>query len=494
MSIFFQYIVPIGFFAFFLFQLKKSPIYACGVPMVFAFGEAIYLPLTSMTLSIPGIPKTIGKEDIVFLLLAIVWFYIRQKRPNCQRLVPGLDLAVVGLFLGYLFLEILVGWLQTGVMKVGGSTGRLYFYFPFSFFLWVDILRRFTRNEVWQLLGNVSAMTAFLMVLYCLSSVGVEVYSQPKYQTLYVGSHVVVRDYVTFPYWTKLAIAFYLISFFQGRNKYRVIAALGTLIAGTALSLTRSYLFPVSVMLVMMALYSFSRFRGIKRVRGAILIVCAVIGISVFLKVYSPSNIDILKGRIIELRTSDFRETNLGSRFETFRSMRYFMVQLSPLFGIGFTQTPGHNLDDVSDVILGDMMWLSFFLILGWIGIVGLAVILITAFWSSLKLARNQDLTISQIGLLLAMIMVWDIGRTFTSEGFLWFIAMGTLPLAMITVEMRALWSNAPVTVALPKLSFSLYEDNWLGRHDRYFIVRRLLFFALMAFIAYSVGMLIAAK
>ena len=42
-----QYMVPIGLFGYFLFRMRRSPIYACALPLLYCFSEAILLRQSS---------------------------------------------------------------------------------------------------------------------------------------------------------------------------------------------------------------------------------------------------------------------------------------------------------------------------------------------------------------------------------------------------------------------------------------------------------------
>ncbi len=443
---------------------------------------------------IPVLPIEIGKEDLLVILLVLAWLYVRQKRPNRQRLSPNLDVMATGLLLGLLLVQLPLGWINAQALNLGAVLGsKQYFYFPLSFFVWGDILRRFTRDEVWQFLSTLSLLTISLMVLYGLSAIGFDVYPQAPYQTMIVGSSKVVRDFLTFPYWTKLAIAFWLVQFSQRKAGLHSILALGVLAAGTLLSLTRSYVFPLGVIIAIAGSYSALKLRGVYRLRNQIVMVVAGIGVIVLLSLYAPANIAFLAERVGELHTQGISGSSLGARFQIFGKLDNFIGQADPVFGVGFTKTNTLDIKLAPVTFWGDMMWLSILVRLGWTGTIALATVLMIALWNSFALMLKHDSSRSQMGLLLFMVMVWDVGRTFTSEGYLWFTAASTLPLAMIAVEKHNLWAENPVTMPrLPILhGVSL---NFFTRNDRFWLLRRLALYGILGYIAYQVGKFIGVR
>ena len=136
-------------------------------------------------------------------------------------------------------------------------------------------------------------------------------------------------------------------------------------------------------------------------------------------------------------------------------------------------------------------MWLSIFVALGWSGIVALAVVLVIALWNSGMLMVTRMPSRSQMGLMLFMIMVFDLARSFFGEGYLWCIATSTLPLALIAVEKRNLWTTAPATVPLSGF-FAGISLNWFTRDDEFRLWRRLALAALMGLAAIRIGLVMA--
>jgi len=63
----------------------------------------------------------------------------------------------------------------------------LFLYPAVGYFVWLDLLRRFTEKEAWALIRAIAAVSVGLTVLYCIQAMHVKVYPYAPY--------LVSRDY-----------------------------------------------------------------------------------------------------------------------------------------------------------------------------------------------------------------------------------------------------------------------------------------------------------
>ena len=487
-----RYLIPIGLFGYFAFRARKSPVYACALPMLYCFGEAIMLPIYSLSLAIPGLPVNLNKGDVAFFLLATVWLYIRQKRPNRRKLAWGLDFGSLWLLFAVFAIQPFAIAISEGVLYESSIlNSRAYVYFPLSLLLWADALRRFTWDEVWHLLVSVSAVTVLLMPLYILSAVGVAIYPSQSYR-VYAGSSIIVRDYVTFPIWTGLALAFYLSQYIQGKRLFEALPALSVLVVGCVLTLTRNVVFASGGMVAVALLVSMRRVRMIPVTMLRIGLVAVALALSmILLQTFALGNLQMLVSRLESFAIAGSREVNVAARLGTFSEIAALVQSTDPVFGLGFVGGREWAVPYHSEFGLGHSMWMQMLLVTGWSGVVALVLLLVVFAWNGFVLMLSRNPKKSQMGLLAFVVIIWRVVRSSASSGYLDFVATATFALSLIVVEKRDLWAVNPVTV--PRIPFWRgISLNWFTRDDEFKLWRRLALAALVSYIAIRIGLRMA--
>jgi len=136
-------------------------------------------------------------------------------------------------------------------------------------------------------------------------------------------------------------------------------------------------------------------------------------------------------------------------------------------------------------------MWAQMLTFTGWSGVVTLALLLVVFAWNGFVLTLSRNPEKSQMGLLLFLVIIWQVGRSFFGSSYLWLVATATFPLALIVVEKRDLWAVNPVTV--PRIPFWRGINlNWFTRDDEFKLWRRLALAALVGYAAIRMGVMVA--
>jgi hypothetical protein len=487
-----QFIIPSILFGFFIYKARKSLIYVCAVPLIYCFAEAAFIRTVDFGFSIPYLPITLRREDIVFFMLVGVWWYVRQRRQRFKVVSLKLDTLLLGILLVLFVIQPPFKWIMGD--PVYGSTlvfMARYCYIVFAFFLWMDIFRRFTREEVWQLVRAISIATALLMIFYIISSIGVKIYPFEAYRTYYERSVIIVRDFNTFPLWTGLALAYFLLSTKSVESRFRILLFLSILIIGSILTLTRTIIIVMMVMVCTVILYQGlieKSFKGITILVSILAIGTLIVSIMTY-SFFMP-NVELFSKRFEEIGAYGLIYTpNVQGRLNDFLETLRYVIDIDPIFGFGFYSSGQWSLfPNIFGVYVIDSMWHQLVKDTGISGIICIGLLLAVLFMYSIRLCFKHELEKRKMGIFLVLAMIWGIGLSFIGQSYVVFAAGSVFPLALAAVEARDGWAVSPVTSKniIPRITG--IELSWFNRSP----LHKLVGFLILMWIAYMVGSWIA--
>ena len=482
-----RYIVPAAIILFYFYRLRTNPLVLVGIPLTLALGEAGFMRTWQFSMRVPLFPYALEWPDIVFGALGVAWVYVRQKRPEAQSLKWSVDLGVALFLLGLMFLYVPMAWLDDQALKLGVFWAvHKFVYFPLSIFVWLDLFRRVTREETDRLLETMAFVTVPFAGLYTLSSVGVPIFPDIIWSPTFIGSAVIVRDFLTFPIWTRFALAYFLT---RPRQTVISLASIGILSSAIVLSYTRSWVIPALVLFGIAAFYIIAIRRqftfAITRI-ASIAVVLA--GVASALLMLFPENLTYAFDRVVEIQTQGFYSGNVLARTSVFDEINAYVLSADPIFGAGFGEQKGAEAAVLSQTYLvGDMMWTVILLVMGWIGITAFGILFaifgLRAFWIMLD-AHNEMR--ARFGAIFFMVISWDVIRVFASAEYLQLQQTSSaLGFALIAIEARRLWAENPKTISgLPM--FRGISLNWFTRDDEYWWLRRATLAGLVGWLVYQ--------
>lgn len=429
-------LVPVAVIAYAILQVLRNRMMIVLVFFIPAFGRSAFLDIAGWV----G-PEHMTLPDLMFAGGIMAWFYVRVQRPTGRRLPGGFLPVAVLAILGLCVIGALASLAQGfGVTKTLREF-LFYSYVWFGFFLWVDILRRFTRDEAWQVVRTVVIVSVPLLALYCLSAMGVHVYPWAPYMETSVGSSRLVRDFATLP-----PFVFWVVAYYAPKPKRGFYGSVGLVLAIGAImfSFTRSLLLALAAVLAWYALnVLWSPRRRAERVRALVGVVCLCVISVLLLTLISPNGTRYLVSRIDSLRANSWADPNAAARVEKLSQVDVVVRRESRWFGVGLV--PGQVFATqgrmyVPGVVLGDIMWARVYLNLGISGVLAVIAVLGGYLLSSLKCALSSDVERRRIGVfqtmvVVAFIMLTSVGTDFFGGG--WGFAFG---MAMVLVEQQSLW------------------------------------------------------
>jgi len=491
----FLLIIPIIFILFYLNKSRRSLVFVCAVPMIFCFGESIFLPIWGLYVRSPMGPIMFDKHDIGFLILLYVWLYLRLTRPVAKRIPLGLDVLAAVLLLLYYFIQPIAIAIQQGYFyKATIVNNKMYYILPLSIFAWSDILRRFTRKEIWSLLNSISSLTVILSFLYILSGVGFKIYPYEPYKVVTMGGSEIVRDFITFPYWTTLAFPLCLGAFLSGQRPFFNFLRTLILLSAIIMTITRSMFISSMVVFILITIYYLIRKRhplfGFTGVLIFIMVGYYAVGF------FIPQNIAFLRERLEDASFQRVDEPNLRSRINALLWARDVIHSVDPVFGLGGPGVRNENVNYLNlmeslGIILGDSMWFHLLLIMGWGGVLLIGLVILTNMFNALCLAFNRNMAVARAGVVAFGFLTLVTGSSFTGEGFYSVAFAATLPMALVIVERQKAWAIQPATRVKVSLDASFVLDCFF-REDKYKLLRLLAFYLLIGYFAYRVGLIIA--
>jgi hypothetical protein len=440
-------LIPCSLMIFIRFKLNKNILAICAIPIILSLGETVFIRTWNVQIYIPIYPYPLEWKGIVFISLIISCLYILQKRQIYKSFKIGFDFIVVFLLLFLMILQLPISWIKDGSFKPGIIVSVIqYCYLPLSIILWTDILRRVSRSEAIQLINIISIITIPLAFMYTLSSVGYNIFPYMGWDPVSFGSAIIARDFLTFPVWTKLALANYLS---KSKQNLFVFVSIGILLLSILLSYTRSWIIPAIIMIIILIIYSIFINKKISTKIRQIIVILAIFSIVyILISILLPDNLKFIFNRFNEVKGNGLNIQNIISRKDTFTDIGIFINNIDKIFGVGFT---GKNINDVDkisqDMFIGDVLYATILLWFGWSGVVAYILLFVTFIVLSFKLTidKNNE-NVSRLGLMLFMILIWDFIRSFLSAEYilLYPVANGFV-YALIMVENRKLWLEKPI-------------------------------------------------
>jgi hypothetical protein len=478
-------LIPSSIMIFLVYRLRKYPLAVCGIPLTLVLGEGAFMRTWEFSLHLPLFPLPLNWQDVVFGTFVIAWLFIIQKRSEFRSLHWGPDMIAIFILLALIIWQVPQAWIIDDKVTLGTIFAvRNYAYFPLGVLLWVDILRRSTRIEFEQLLSALALVTIPFAGLYALSSVGIPIFPDLSWSPISIGSAIIVRDFLTFPYYIKLSLAYFLT---RTRQNLWNLGAIGILTAGIFLSYTRSWIISAGFLIII----GIATPVIMKGQFGKVISRVIIIGIGLFLALELlmnafPENITFSFSRLQEIQQQGLQTGNVQVRLNSFSQVSLYIKSVDPIFGVGASVTYNKAIDPNSTFgAWQDQLWAVILYHMGWSGLVAVGLILLTFLLSASQAVwtgRNQDQ--SWLPMVLFMVLVWEVARSFVSSEAMTYYQVGaTLFLGGIMVEKRSLWVENPITEpGLPMLE--PFRQDWFIRRDRYTWLRRMLLVLILTSIA----------
>jgi hypothetical protein len=426
-------IVFAGLLVFLAWRSRRNPLFLAGAAAFLVLGRSMYIDIYPYQSLLGSAPRSLTSGDLVMAVAALGWLYARARRP-----VPRAHLAPVWAGLGilvasFLGLEFALAWAgATELHPTYIAATRDWFYIPLGYMLTLDVLRRFTTDEIGRFIGVLSFFTICAAGLYIASALNLPIYPYEKSVTVQLGGTTIIRDFSAMPYWFGLAWCYYLS---QPRKKLWMYVALAVVACAVLASYTRSLL----ALLVLTALLAtvLLMVRQGQRSRAIILgVVCTVLAVAVLVlgPVVAPAQFGYLQGRfggLAQSRSLSDDPTTRG-RLRDFERARAAGARIDPYLGAG--------LFDPSVSLYGrqywnlDSDWIGIVYRTGWAGIIVFAVPLAVGLWRAVHSYVTHRVsglatTLLLIGLLST---VWFIGWRFASTVYLWWPAVSLLSVALV--------------------------------------------------------------
>jgi hypothetical protein len=444
---------PFLILAFLWFRTRKTPLCFAVFPVILSFGESGFMNSWNFRLNLPGFPVTLIWQDIVFITLGLAWFYVIKRRPNYLSGKLGLETGATLMLLLLMLIEIPATWLNIGAIWPSVFFNiRFYLYFPISIYLWIDILRRFTAEEVYLFVQSIAIVTVPIMGLYALSSVGYSVFPYVGINTIIIGTGTSLRDNLTFPVWSGLAL-----SYFLSKQKKELSGAIALIIIlfGIFFSATRT-LFGITAILIVVSIVALRIKKQSLMSAMFSYIVILLAGVALLIITYPlfPDNVRFVLSRLDEVLKTGLETANIMSRTNSFLAISSSTQQYDFVLGGGFAiQGASSYQAATAGYVMGDMFWTTVLFYFGWLGIVLFSLFYFSFMFASLSIVFNGKMSATPTSIIILLLFFWNLFRTFASSASLTIYPVSeTLIFALITVEKRDLWIKDAVTVDFPKI------------------------------------------
>ena len=326
-------LVPLILVVYFGVRARSNPIFLLGVLAILFMGRSAFIDTYAWNRTVLG--WTIEFSDVMLVGLTVLWLCVREIRPNHRPMRLGVE--------GLLFIAVVIlCCIEVASTLAGGfelpatlRATRRFVYPVIGYFVWYDILRRFTAHEVMSYLQALVAVTVGLTVLYCAQALGVAVYPYIGNSVVTQGGSSYVRDYLTFSPLIGLALA-YLLSHPQVR--WRWVVGLAVVSAGFVLTFTRSWI--ASALLaasIAAAFFATRRSRGRTRAATvAAIVLSAAVGVA-GVYVLSAGSVHAVGARFAEARSSGLESPNLRVRYQATQQIAHALSDNGALIlGAGF--------------------------------------------------------------------------------------------------------------------------------------------------------------
>lgn len=426
----------IAVLGYFTWRMKGTPLVAAGLPVVFAMRESMFFPAWTFSLNLRYLPESLKWNDITFLLLLFAVLVARSRHNRFVRLRYDWTWISIVLYMLLLLFHIPLSWYFDVTLKPGVFlAARRFLIFPFSIFLWIDLFRRGSKEDMMRLLRTTVVVTIIMSLLYSISAAGVTIYPSSPYQTIAFGQGRIIRDFITIPAWISVGLAYLVVE-----RRLASLFLIFPLIAAYFFSYTRTLIFAmlgVFILGAFMPLFRRERGGGFYKVLFSILF--AMFVLFVVTDTFFKTNLDFLGHRFEEVRDMGMETGNLAARISTTRMLSARLSGENAVFGVGLSPSGELVRADLPSV-LDDSLWNRILYQFGWTGTLVFALMLLMVLVMSLRLALRERGRLG-LGLILLLAMTHMLLMAFSSSSILSdtpFVA--TFLIALVVVEEQNLW------------------------------------------------------
>ena len=367
-------VVPCALLICVIWRLRSARLAWLAGFVVATCAGAAYLPSDTFSLALPGLGIPLRWADVCFFALTVAWIAIRAEHRRPAPLILTVGGMSLVLWVAWVGLQVPLAWVDDGAVKLGVPLAmRYWLYVPLGAFMLVDIFRRRTRSEAAAFMDVVGAVAVFLGVLYVCSALGLPVYPSSKLllQQTEVGS--ITRGYITFCYWTVVAVPWYAA---KSRMTIWSVLALAVLATTAVLSYSRGLVISLTLAgLVAAVLPAMAHGSGAKMARrfAAAVVVVALLGtLAVLVAPQNVKYVGIRFGSAFVERgaTPSMQQSRVGA----FASVSRSLGMQGRLTGLGFSRKGAATIEALSGrLILGDSLWTVTNAQLGFLGVTVLA-------------------------------------------------------------------------------------------------------------------------
>lgn len=432
-------LVPLILVIYFGARARRSPVFLLGVLAILFMGRSAFIDTYAWSKTLLG--WTIELSDVMLVGLALLWLYFREVRPIHKPMRIGVE--------SLLFIAVIIlCCVEVASTLAGGSelpatlrASRRFVYPAIGYFVWYDILRRFTAQEVVSFLQALVTVAVGLTVLYCAQALGVPVYPYAGNSVVTEGGSSYVRDFLTFSPFAGLALAYFLS---HPQVWWRWVVGMAVTCAGFMLTFTRSWI-ASALLAASIAVVFFSTRRGRRRRRAATIV---GIGFSIAVGVagvyvLSSGSVQAIGARFAEARSSGLESPNLKVRYQATQQIAEALSDNGAIIlGAGFIlygTVPSYMRPYVVSFGWGDSTWPGVLAYTGAAGTALFACLLLVSLVLSLRLSARERGN-NRLGLMLALVFAQMIVVSFFGDNYLGYGVMPGMFFACLTVARSSLW------------------------------------------------------
>jgi len=405
-------LVPWLLLCYILFRFHRTPLFLTALPLVFSLGEAGFIKAWGFSIVIPYF-LTLNFGDCSVVLLIIAWIYASRRGVTFNKSSKISIYFILKFYILVLLLYVPLAWIKDSQFTFGTILQlRQFLNVPISVFIWLSIFRHCTIGNLYTLFDSLMRITLIGAVFYSLTSVGIPIY-QNSYQSIGLGFGSIHRDFLSFPPYIGIVLGYVLFS-----NKPTKNINLFILFIAALLSYTRSII--GAFVLVVFTSQLLRRDKLTSKFLLLIMIPVVLVSSYLFISNFAPTNSEFLVDRFSEFKSSAL-PNNAEARLEGFSYIHEYLSEFSLLTGVGLSMQNSSSLStlDIKGVVLGDTLWNLVLYRLGYLGIVMLAIILLTILYYSISVLFISNLSSSAVFLKLSsvasiyMILITSAGSFF---------------------------------------------------------------------------------
>lgn len=330
--------------------------------------------------------------DVLFFMAVGISIFLIKVRFKTVSWAGSTLINIYLLYIIVLWVSSFFNYLNTDEVFL---TGRQFMYIPLSYFLWMAIYQRVTREQYEQFLRLMFYVTPVSTIIYILNSAKIiHVYDETLiYEEVNFGSESFLRDFKTIPFWLipvlVLSIQAMITPALRIARKM-VILNIVILPIGILFTFTRSLLISVIMQTVFLFML-FGRKLSIKLVANVVMF-ATFIGLSLLViqKIF-PSQSGYFAERLTSAKTEGKSEENVNIRLEYLYEAMHVTNETSPFVGAGMNRKYYKRMEAVGAWIADSTI--PYFLVhTGWIGVLMLfSIVLSFAAASLFTFLKTKD-------------------------------------------------------------------------------------------------------